>query len=183
MKSILSILVIAVSIGVYFVYIKPMTVEIKINLAKKAEIEKVLNRVDEIKDKRDEVFSDYNSISETDLEKLKKILPEKINSVEIFNDLSVVALEYGLLVTEFKADENVSDRNAVDETTTNAPYKKTKITFKIKGTYTEFTSFLKKVESSLRLMDIIFLSIKPGSGESVNIPLEYLIEANIYSLK
>ncbi len=183
MKSLLSILVIAVSVGVYFVYIKPLTVEVKVQMAKKAEIDKVLNRVKEIKDKRDSIFEDYNSISTEDIEKLNKIIPEKINSVVIFNDLSSVAAQYGLTVTDFKADSVSSEQSAVTDTTIIEPYKKTNLTFSLSGTYSQFIEFLETVESSLRLTDIIQLGIKGGSSTGQDRLLEYTIHATVYSLK
>lgn len=183
MKSLLSILVIAVSVGAYFVYIKPLTVEVKVQIAKKEEIQKVLNRVKEIKDKRDSIFEDYNSISTEDIEKLNKIIPETVNTVEIFNDLSTNAAQYGLAVTNYKAENNSSNNSAVTDTTVVEPYKKTNLTFTLKGQYTQFVEFLETIESSLRLIDIVQLGIKGGSSTGPITPLEYTIHATVYSLK
>ena len=43
MKSLAPLLVIALCIGAYFVYIKPMAVEVKINTIKKSQYSDVLN--------------------------------------------------------------------------------------------------------------------------------------------
>lgn len=182
MKSLLSILVIVVSVGVYFVYIKPLTVEVKVQMAQKAEIDRVLNRVKEIKEKRDAVFLDYNSISLEEIEKLNKILPETINSVVILNDLSTLAAQYGLTIKDYKVDNFTIENNAVSEGETVEPYKETKLTLKLIGSYNQFVTFISKVESSLRLMDIVHLGIKQGGGGPANL-LEYTLEVNVYSLK
>lgn len=184
MKSLLSILVIAVSVGVYFVYIKPLTLDIRVQIAKKQEIEKVLNRVKEIKEKRDSILQEYNSISVDNIEKLNKIIPETINSVVIFNDLASAGAEYGLTVQEYKADVQNLNQNSVSETVSDLPYKKTRLTIKLSGPYSQFITFLEKIESSLRIIDITSLSVKQGSSsEKGPVTLDYVLEANVYSLR
>jgi Tfp pilus assembly protein PilO len=153
-------------------------------MAKKQEIEKVLNRVKEIKEKRDSILDEYNAISVEDIEKLNKIIPETINSVEIFNDLASAGAGYGLTVQEYKADEDNSNQNSVSETVSDLPYKKTKLTIKFTGPYSQFVGFLEKIESSLRIIDINSLSIKQGSSSDRGpVTLDYVLEANVYSLR
>ncbi len=184
MRPILSVLVIIVSIGVYFFYIEPLTLEVRVQLAKKNEIERVLNRVREIKEKRDAVLSDYNSISEEDIKKLEKILPENINSVVILNDLNSVASQFGLVIKEYKADEVINNNNSVSDGGPGDPYKKTKIIINVEGSYGQFLNFLTALESSLSIMDVVFLNIKGSEGNvSIASPLQYTLEANVYSLK
>lgn len=185
MKSLLSILVISISVGVYLVYIKPLAVDVRVQIAKKEEIEKVLNRVKEIKDKRDSVFEDYNAISSKDIEKLNKIIPEEVNTVEILNDLSSVASQYGLSVTEYKAENELMNNSAVSESdgAVSETFKKTHIIFNLKGQYAQFVEFLETIESSLRIVDIVQLGIKGGSSSGPATSLEYTIHATVYSLK
>jgi Tfp pilus assembly protein PilO len=129
-------------------------------------------------------LDEYNAISVEDIEKLNKIIPETINSVEIFNDLASAGAGYGLTVQEYKADEDNSNQNSVSETVSDLPYKKTKLTIKFTGPYSQFVGFLEKIESSLRIIDINSLSIKQGSSSDRGpVTLDYVLEANVYSLR
>ena len=98
MKSIFSILIIAVCIGAYFVYIKPMTVEVKVMSAKKEELTTLLNRVKEIKEKRDAVYLDYSSIPADQIDRLNKVIPETFNPVVTLNNLSDLAKKNGMQI-------------------------------------------------------------------------------------
>lgn len=163
---------------------KPLTIEIRSNITKKDKYENVLNRVKEIKEKRDAVLLDYNSISEEDIGRLEKIIPNELNSVNLANDLSSLGSKYGIILVDYKVEESASngrDEIIVEKT---EQYKTTKISYKFRGLYNDFVAFLSELESGLNLIDVIGLNIKQGSGDSsLNKPLEYALEINTYSLK
>jgi Tfp pilus assembly protein PilO len=185
MKSILSILVISICVGMYFLYIKPLTVEIKVKNAQKAEYTKVLNRVKDIKEKREAIIADYNSISPEEVERLNKIVPEKINSVALLNDLNTIAERYSLVIKDFKLIESDNASHDVVNQENSGTSKTNQITLHVNGSYTDFLNFLEDIEYSLSLMDIVTLNIIPGSlsknGEATT--MEFALEANTYSLR
>ncbi len=185
MRSILSIGVIAICVAMYFVYIKPMTVEVKARKAEKEEYTKVLTRVDEIKIKRDTIIEEYNSIPPEEIDRLNKIIPEKINSVSLLNDLSVLGSTYGIVIKDFKvADPDNSSRDVIGG---GAPgsYKTSHITMSIVAQYEDFLNFLEDIEYSLSLLDVVNINILPGSLTKSGAPgpMQITLEANTYSLR
>lgn len=184
MKSIFSILVISVCIAAYFVYIKPLSVDVKALTAKKAEYTHVLNSVKEIKEKRDEILAQYDSISQTDIEKLNKIIPAKVDDVKLLNDLNNIGSKYGMIIKDFKSsDPNASaSRDGVVENPDQI-YKTTNINFTISGPYNKFLDFLSEVESGLSLLDVTHLVIKQETVQGGQQILSYVLEANVYSLR
>lgn len=185
MKSILSIFIISVCVGAYFIYIKPLSADIKVLNVKKTEYNDVLNRVKEIKEKRDQLLSQYDNISLEDLDKLNKIIPESINSVILLNNLNNVGSKYGIAVKDYKVTEpNIENVEVVVAENPNEIYKTNKVTMTITGQYHQFLAFIDEMESSLTLFDIVSLNIKPvlNQGVGANV-MDYVLEANVYSLR
>jgi len=184
MKSLVSIFVIVLSVGTYFYYIKPLTIDIKTKSAQKAEYDNVLNRVKEIKEKRDAVFSEYNSIPSVDIERLNKIIPSEVNSVGMLNDLSALASASGLKVVDYKVNNPNSSNREEIVSDGSKMYNTSSITLKINGQYNQFIKFLTSIESSLSLLDIVSLNVKQGSEKGSSLAtMDYTLEANTYSLR
>ncbi len=185
MKSILSITVIAICVGMYFMYIKPLTVEIKMKTAEKAEFTKVLSKVKEIKEKREAVLAEYNSISPDEIERLNKIIPEKIDAISMLNNLSVVGERYGVVIKDFKLSENDPNNQDVTGASHIGSHKTTGVTMHLSGNYDQFLNFLEDVEYSLSLIDVVSLNIIPGPLSKTGQAgvMEFALEANTYSLR
>ena len=182
MRPLISIGVIAVCIGAYFVYIKPMTVDIKVHSLKKEEYSNVLNRVKEITEKRDSILADYESIPQTDIDRLNKIIPEKLNSVLLLNDLSVLGAKYGISIKDFKVTDNNSNSDSI-VSSSGSIYKTSSVTIGMKGEYIQMLNFLWNVESGLSLIDVVNLSVKPVADSKGTQLVDFTLEANIYSLR
>jgi Tfp pilus assembly protein PilO len=185
MKSLISLLIISVCVAAYFVYIKPLSIDIRVLNSKKSEYNDVLNRVKDIKEKRDELLLEYDNISPSDLDKLNKILPEKINSVVLVNDLNNMGSKHGIVIKDYKVNEpEYNNADNVIPDLKGPVYKTTKVNMTVSGQYSQFLSFLDELESALTLFDIVNLSIRSGTGkEAINGIMEYALEANIYSLR
>ncbi|MCX6702235.1 MAG: hypothetical protein NTX96_03535 [Candidatus Zambryskibacteria bacterium] len=185
MKFALPLITIGICIGTYFIYISPTVSEVKGLSLKKANYDEVLLKSKELKDKRDAVLIDYNNISNADIDKLNKIIPEIFNSVLFANDVNAMASGNNLVVKDFKIDpQRTEDRDLMINQQKSNPYKTTIITFRLVGQYGQFVKFLTALESNLRLIDVVNLSIKTiGGQKSTDNSLEYLLEMNTYSLR
>ena len=185
MKFALPFIIIAISVGLYFVYISPTIADIQALSEKKVEYNSALIGAGELKAKRDAVLADYNNISADNIDKLDKIIPATFNSVIFANDVNSIASRYGLSVKDFKIDPNKTDlRDAIINQAQDQLYKTTDVTFTVEGQYTQFLQFLSDVESGLRVVDVTSLSVKNLGGQtSPNSPMEFLLEMNAYSLR
>lgn len=185
MKTLTPVLVITISIGMYFMYISPTVDEVRALLAKKQEYDNVLQKAQELIAQRDAILTDYNSIPSSDIEKLNKMLPETMDDTAFLNELNVLAVQKGLAVQSF---QKVSGGNNgvvdVSEDAINLPYITNKFSMSLSGSYDQFNSFLKDIESNLRLTDITSItakSIELQTGPSGS--MEYLLEISAYSLR
>lgn len=185
MKSALSLVVMGICVGVYFVYISPTVSEVKSLSLKKASYDNVLVQSKEVVAKRDSIFIDYNSIPKDDIDKLNKIVPETFNSVLFANDINALASSNSMAVKDFKVNpQKTDDREAMTNEQVAKPYMTTVVTFRLVGQYSQFIKFLTDLESSLRLLDVVNLSVKTLGGQmSTDNSLEYSLEINTYSLR
>ncbi len=169
----------------YFFYISPSIVEVQTLGAKVTEYNNVLAKSKELANQRDTVLTAYNSISETDVERLNKVIPDTFDAVVFANDINSIASRYGVSLKDFKVNEPTAQvRDQIINTQTNQLYKTVAVTLTVVGPYDGFVSFLKNVESSLRLVDVGSLSVKSATGpRATNGSLEYSLEVYTYSLR
>ena len=194
MKALTPFILILISIGLYFVYISPTWTGIAEQKIKRDEYLNVVSKSEELRAKRDEVLATYNSISESDIARLNKLVPAKFNDVLFLNDLNAMATRYSLAVSNVKIDvpkDNANISNSSAPVVSVGTYKTITVTLSLKGDYAEFGRFLRELESSLQLMDVASLSVKSSGGSSSGSGVqkvsdnsyEYVMEIHTYALK
>ncbi len=186
MKFFTPIAVILVCVGMYFLYISPVSMEVKALVQKKNELDNVLQKAKELTQKREEVASAYNSISQTDIDRLNKIIPEKFDSVSFANDVNTIATQNALTFRDYKVSDSVAESQepSVEQKGT-LPFKVSVVSFKVTGQYADFLKFLNKIETSLRLMDVTGLKVEqdPKLDKNSAATMQYTLEIHTYSLK
>ena len=185
MKAITPFIIIAICVGAYFLYISPALGEVDILKAKRMEYTNILEKANELKEERDKALAAYNNISEDDLARLNKIIPHQFDPVLFANDLNALASRYGMTIKNLKADTLKPETSETTDAPVESPlYRTTTVSFKLTGQYEQFIKFLQDIESSLQLIDVTSLSIKPIGGEkSTEDFLDYSLEVNTYALQ
>lgn len=185
MKLIAPIVVIIISIGMYFFYIDTALPEIQVLREKKSEYDEIMQKAVEIGVLRDNILKEYNSISASDSDRLNKFIPEEFNAVLFANDINTMTINNGLSVKDFKTNpQRTEDRSLITNKEQDVPYITNVVTFRVIGDYDKFIKFLREMESSLKLIDVVKLSIKnTGGTKSTDNFLEFLLEVNTYSLR
>ncbi|KND48092.1 MAG: putative pilO [Parcubacteria bacterium C7867-006] len=186
MKFFTPLAVILVCVGMYFLYISPVSMEVKALVQKKTELDDVLQKVKDLTQKREEVSGAYNSISQADIDKLNKVIPERFDSVAFANDISTVATQNSLTFKDYKISDSVpeSQESSVEQKGVT-PFRVSIVSFKVTGQYADFLRFLNKIETSLRLMDVIGLKVEqdPKQDKNSTATMQYTLEISTYSLK
>jgi Tfp pilus assembly protein PilO len=185
MKLLIPLIIIGLCMGMYFMYISPTANEVKILSRQKASYDEVLLKSKEVGALRDDVFAEYNNISEVNINKLSKIVPDTFNSVMFANDMNALASKSNLVVKDFNIDpQRTEDRSLLLSGAKPNPYKATVVTLRLVGQYSSFAKFLKNLETSLRLVDVSSLTIRTlGGQKSTDDSLEYSLEMYTYSLR
>lgn len=185
MKLIAPLVVIIVSIGMYFFYIDTALPEVQALRDKKTEYDSVMQKAVEIGKLRDDILAEYGSISESDTDRLNKLVPAEFNPVLFANDINTMIINNGLSVKDFKTNpQRTEDRSLITDNVQQIPYVTNVVTFRVIGDYDKFIKFLKEMETSLRLIDVVKLSVKSTGGtKSTDNFLEFSVEVNTYSLR
>jgi Tfp pilus assembly protein PilO len=129
---------------------------------------------------KDALTLKYQQIPKTQIEKLEKILPNNVDTVQLAMDIDSIAGKYGisiqsLLVTTKKADNATT---IVQPGSANT-YETVSVDVTLVSTYENFTKFIEDLESSQRITDvrgIKFISTDNGI-------YEYKITLDTYWLK
>jgi Tfp pilus assembly protein PilO len=194
-KIIISILSFVVAAALFVGYTRP-TYE-KVGSVKKdiQEFDQALEKSRELQELKRGLLSRYNTFNKRDLARLVKFLPDHVDNVRLVLDLDNLASRYGMAV------QNVLISNSVEadpqEVTVigslgsqSEKYDSLTMQFATIGTYANFVRFLEDLESSLRIVDLVALTIEQAklASEDKNIefeePLyEYNLAIRTYWLK
>lgn len=177
----------AICVSMYFIYMKPTYSVINQRQAKFAEYENVLSKVKEIKTKRDDLSSKYSNISQSDLDRMSKMIPKNFVTENYVNEISAIAVTHGMKISKIGVFVPVpSDQNA-PSTDFEGGIVTITSKFTVTGTYDQFLSFLKDLETSLRLIDVTGLAAKAHGADSKSKEqdgfIDYTIDASTYALK
>jgi Tfp pilus assembly protein PilO len=153
-----TVLVIA-AVFSFFWYSKPAYNEVRDLRSSIDEYDTALSRVAEIQDIRDQLLTRYSSLPGSSLYVLYKILPDEVSSVRFLIELDQVATKHGLTIQE-PTYEGIDDEEGAGS------YQPTKVNFSTAGSYEDVLDFIRDVERSARLIDIVEMSVAANSSSN-----------------
>jgi hypothetical protein len=191
MKNFLPIALIVASVGIFMVYINPTYTadtgavdnagkSIKELQVVEKDYTDAFAKTREIRAIYDGLLNKFNTVSGTSNdEKIAKLLPDHIDSVRLIIDLNNIAFRYGMSLSNIfltlpvsaSKSSATSGQVAPTQTSSGVPasvgpdyrlYDSIKLSFSVTGTYSNFSAFLKDLESSLRLIDVTSLTFSSG---------------------
>jgi len=164
MNNIRPIILIIVSVGLFYFYLFPEYVVIENLRAERDKYDNVLEKMGELREARKVAALKLEEFSVTDLDKLEKMLPGRLDLTQLILDLDNIALRHRIIMKDIKTAEIGEEPVGRGEATVSAkPYKTVSVTFNAETSYANFISFLSDVEESLRVMDVISVKIKTDS--------------------
>ncbi len=168
MKNIISIIVIVGSLLSFVFIVKPQYTEIKKLEAKSDDLERVLINARKLQSLRDELLAKRKKLSNRDIKKLEKLIPESADNVKLIIEFENIADKYGLVIqtASTKKGDGIMSKKGGSKTSQNfdietRDYGVISLDFDITGGYSEFISFLSDIESNIRVTDLRNLSINP----------------------
>lgn len=106
---------------------------------------------------RNKLVEKNNNLSSSDLERLKKLLPDHVDNVRLIIDIDGIASKYGLSIKDIKTGDNGAESHDALGPDVN-PYGTLVLGFSITAPYDKFRSFIKDLQESLRVIDIVGIS-------------------------
>lgn len=138
--------------------------------------EKNLSNLNELQAIKENVLSRYNLINQDNLDRMDKMLPSKVNSIEAILEVEKIAKSAGMSLKTIDAmnpdGEKISENLKKESEKING----IPINMKLSGPYSSFVVFLGFLEKNLRLVDVEKINFSSGSVDLY----EYNIMARTY---
>lgn len=168
MKGLTPVVLLGIGIAIVYFYIVPQYDAIQVLLAEEATYDEALQAADELKEKKNELDTQYNNFSETDWARLGKFLPDNPKDIRLIMDMNRIAEENGFVLEDISVEEQARGRGnqriapgaEAQEMVrgTNRSVQTLGVSFGVEGTYSEFLDFMRDIESSLRIKDVTDIS-------------------------
>lgn len=179
MTRIIIPLILLISSGLLFWgLIDPAYGEIKKMKKEETLYNQALSNSKELQGIRDNLLKKYNSLSQEDLERLEKLLPDTVDNVKLIMDIDGIAGRYGMSLKSVSVKTPTTQKSVVLGKN-EEPVGAISLSFSVSGPYKSFINFLKDMESSLRIVDIETISFN-ASDKDANI---YEMEVKTYWLR
>lgn len=168
-SSILSTLLLVAAVGLFFSFTDPKYKDIKNIKAEVSNYDNALNNSKDLQKVRDALLVRYNNISSEDLKRLELLLPDTVDNIRLVLDIDTIASRYGIVIKNLKLNSSSESSKSEGFDPTVKEIKSVDLSFSVVSDYDTFVAFLRDLEESLRVIDIV--EIKFNARENVsNVP-------------
>jgi len=175
----LSIIFLFTSAAVFFVGIVPAWQGVGDIRSEIAGLSALNDELQDISGVRDELMAQYNSISQTDLNKLSFMVPRGFGSAQFVREIESLAKRHGMFLRSI--DFVSKDKSA--GTQIKIPEKRQvttiDVSLKMLGSYESFSLFLRDLEKMVRIVDITDISFGTRQTDP-KAPLEFSLSGTTY---
>jgi Tfp pilus assembly protein PilO len=174
MRSLFSIVGIILAGAVFFMYTKPAYDTIQVSQNQITQYNAALDKSTQLQTLKQSLLSRYNAINPTDLTRLQTLLPDQVNNIALILDLDTLASQFGMSLENVNisssggSGSNTNVNSKIQNTTAvgaaGQPFDSLDVQFSIHGTYAQFLQFISNLESSLRIVDLVGLTVSGGGA-------------------
>lgn len=173
-RFIISILGFAIAASVFVLYTKPTYDAINLLKSDIVEYDQALERANELQQRKQELLTRYNAFDPADIDKLHKLLPDHVDNVRLILDFDNLASKHRLAIQNVVigrsgGTQSPNGRQEAPEVIGGGSDKRfdsLTLKFSTQGTYDGFVTFMEDVQASLRIVDLVSLTLSPASGSS-----------------
>lgn len=190
MKILFPAILILIAVLSFFAYTNPAYVQIQELRSEVSAYNEALSNSKELQKERDALSETYRNFSPESLARLESLLPDSADNIRLIIDLQRMAQSYGMALSSIKFDSQqaaASEPNPLAAASPTEigesfkPYGTFRLEFTTTAPYKDFLTFLKDVETSLRLTDVESIEFSadgdtPGS-------YTYVVRIKTYWLK
>lgn len=184
-RAIVTLFCLAAAGALFILYTKPAYEGVQGIRDQITEYNLALDKAAELQRLKQSLLSRYNSFNPADVDRLHKLLPDHVDNVRLVLDLDTLASKHGLALQNVVIS-GPKDATAEAEIATIGPtvqrYDSVAIQFATTGNYDRFVQFLTDLEKSLRVVDIVDLSMN-AAGAGGDQVYRFDITLNTYWLK
>ncbi len=167
-RGLLATIFLAGAIVVFFTWTQPMLDSVKGLSEQKEILNEKLSSLKEIEKERENILDSYNSVGDTNREKVGKILPSSMKEMDLIVELENMAANSGVALKDVNISDAGKEQKSTGGAKTGEAFYPNEIGLIIKasGPYQSFKEFLKSIETNLRIIDIESLDFISGDVDS-----------------
>ena len=158
-------ILIGISIAGFFIVTKPLFDSISDINTQKASLNEALDTSRNLKEQRDKLIDQSKAIDSSDIDKLKKLLPDNVDNIRLILEIGEIARPYGMVLKDVKYGADSSQTNQQGNPNTS-DYGVWNFEFSTKGSYSNFLNFLRDLEKNLRIMDVVSIQFSSDTDTS-----------------
>jgi len=178
MRFLTPIVLLIISGVIFFVFVDDTYNDIKIMKEERSLFSEALDNSKELQAIRDDLLATYNSFSGVDLARLEKLLPNNVDNVRLVRDIDGIAAKYGMSLRNVSL--NIGDGGSGDSISVSENvHGSIVLNFSVAAPYRVFLSFLKDLEKSLRIVDVVHVGFSSADKDFY----EYDVAIRTYWLK
>ena len=183
MRTLLPIVLIIASIGLFVMYINPTYAQIGGLNAQLQQYDVALNQSAQIRQVRGTLLARRNTFSTSDVDRIERLLPDNIDNIRLIIDINDIAARYHLQLANVAVSSQAAS-SAGSVGGGGGPLGTVNLSFTVGATYDNFVAFLQDLQRSLRLIDITHIKFNTADTDpSARGALKYDIQLQTYWLR
>jgi len=179
MKNLTPIILIILSIGIYYTFTSNVWGEVKSLQTVANDYSNLLDNASQIVEKRDNLLLSYRDVPQAELDAMATVLPDNIDAVRSALDLDGIAGRHGISISSLRAETTPANARLIHRQNDSSPYDVATISFTFISNYSDFVGFLDDLEHSLRIVDVKSINFQTSESGIY----EHRITADTYWLK
>lgn len=166
--TIISVLGLIIAGAVFFLYTKPAYDNTHALQAQIGEYNQALDKSAELQKLKNTLLSRRNAFDPAAIDALHKMVPDHVDNIRLILDMDSVAGRFGMSLQNVVISNPASESS--DKTVIGAinagkqKYDSLTLKFTTRGTYSNFVQFMEELESSLRIVDVVSLTVTPDGS-------------------
>ena len=179
MKNTTALILLLISIGLFYTVISPHYATVQTLSAQSSKYKDILASVSALTATRDDLSVKLANMPATEVAKLEKILPDNVDTVNLAMTFDSIASRYGISIKSVRTVEAKTDTGTSIVAASPVPYEKVTVSFSFVSTYDNFRKFMSDIEQSLRIIDVKSVSFQSTDSGIY----EYQVSVDTYWLK
>lgn len=175
-RFIVPTVLIGVAVAGFLMFTMPLYQDIVSLKTDVASYNEALDNSKTLEAERGKLTEKLNSIDPINLVKLQKFLPDNVDNIRLILEIEKISKPYGMVLKDVKYDTlttkpatGTTIQGGAADADIHKDYGSWNLEFSTQGTYSNFLSFLKDLESNLRIVDISSIQFASDSGAGVGI--------------
>jgi Tfp pilus assembly protein PilO len=173
-KGIIAGIMFMVAIGLVFGIVRPTYNETLAISEQSAQYAEGLSKAREVAQLRTALIQKYNILPQENVARLHKLLPDHVDNVRLILDIDGIAKRNNLTIGSVSArketEKSDAQRGSIGIQSAEQEqqrYKSVVLEFSVVSTYAEFVNFMRELEQSLRIVDLVDLSMGPAEKNTI----------------